>query len=150
MKSVPPKCEKIRKDRKIVLEENKSKITFLNPNGVKILVIQVDGCVIDDNQTARCDYALVPKKELEIYVELKGRDINHAVQQLESTITFLSENPQSIKKLCFIVSSRVPKQTTTIQQIQSRFKKQFNAVFRVKNIQETFDLSTLYISDRIP
>ncbi|NEQ99429.1 MAG: hypothetical protein F6K30_22450 [Cyanothece sp. SIO2G6] len=142
MKSIP-ECEETRQDKRIVLQEKKSKITFLNPKNVKILVIQVDGCVIDDNQTARCDYALVPKKELEIYVELKGRDISHAVRQLESTIRLLSENPQSVKKLCFIVSSRVPKQTTTIQKIQSRFKKQFNAAFRVKNIQEICDLSTL-------
>jgi hypothetical protein len=36
----------------------------------------------------------------------------------------------------------VPKQTTTIQQLQSQFKKNFNASFRVKNIQDEYDLST--------
>jgi hypothetical protein len=141
MKSLP-KCEEYKCDKKIVLEENKSKITFLNPNQDKILRIKVDGCVISDNETLRCDYALIPSDEVEIYVELKGSDIVHAVEQIKSTIQLLSDNPQKIKKLCFVVSTRVPKQTTTIQQLQSQFKRNFNASFRVKNIQDEYDLST--------
>ena len=118
-----PECEEYRCDKKIVLKENKSKITFLNPNQDKILTIKVDGCVISDNETLRCDYALMPSEEVEIYVELKGSDIVHAVEQIKSTIRLLSDNPQKIKKLCFVVSTRVPKQTTNIQQLQSQFKK---------------------------
>ena len=141
MKSLP-ECEKRRSDTKIVLQENKSKITFLNPNEDEILIIKVDGCVISDNETLRCDYALIPSDAVEIYVELKGSDIAQAVKQIESTIKLLSENPQKIKKLCFVVSTRVPKQTTSIQQLQSQFKKKFNASFRIKNIQDEYDLST--------
>jgi hypothetical protein len=141
MKSLP-ECEEYRCDKKIVLQENKSKITFLNPNEDKILTIKVDGCAISDNETLRCDYALIPSDEVEIYVELKGSDIVHAVEQIKSTIRLLSDNPQKIKKLCFVVSTRVPRQTTNIQQLQSQFKKNFNASFRVKNIQDEYDLST--------
>jgi hypothetical protein len=137
-----PECAEDRCDKKIVLQENKSKITFLNPNQDKILIIKVDGCEISDNETLRCDYALMPSEEVEIYVELKGSDIVHAVEQIKSTIQLLSDNPQKIKKLCFVVSTRVPKQTTNIQQLQSQFKKNFNASFRVKNIQDEYDLST--------
>ncbi|MEG4804768.1 hypothetical protein QUB63_29290 [Microcoleus sp. ARI1-B5] len=142
MKSIPECCEEHRSDTKIVLQENKSKITFLNPNQDEILKIKVDGCVISDNETLRCDYALIPCDAVEIYVELKGSDIAQAVKQIESTIKLLSENPQKIKKLCFVVSTRVPKQTTSIQQLQSQFKKKFNASFRIKNIQDEYDLST--------
>jgi len=141
MKSIP-ECEERRSDTKIVLQENKSKITFLNPNKDEILIIKVDGCVISDNETLRCDYALIPSDAVEIYVELKGSDIAQAVKQIKSTIKLLSENPQKIKKLCFVVSTRVPKQTTSIQQLQSQFKKNFNASFRIKNIQDEYDLST--------
>jgi len=55
-----PECERYRSDPKIVLEENRSKITFLNPNQDKVLEIKVDGCAIKDDETLRCDYALVP------------------------------------------------------------------------------------------
>ncbi|XZN94446.1 MAG: hypothetical protein ACM65K_16275 [Microcoleus sp.] len=125
MKSLP-ECEEYRCDTKIVLQENKSKITFLNPNQDKILTIKVDGCVISDNETLRCDYALMPSDEIEIYVELKGSDIAHAVAQLESTIGLLSDNAQKIKKLCFVVSTRVPKQTPSIQQQQIQFKNKLS------------------------
>ena len=135
-------CEEYRSDRKIVLQENKSKIAFLNPNQDEILTIKVDGCVIRDNETLRCDYAIIPSDELEIYVELKGSDISHAVKQIESTIGLLSEDPRKIKKLCFVVSTHVPKQTTSVQQLQSQFRRKFNASFRIKNIQDEYDLST--------
>jgi hypothetical protein len=141
MKSLP-ECEEYRFDKKIVLQENKSKIVFVNPNQDKILIIKIDGCVISDEKTLRCDYALIPSDQLEIYVELKGSDILHAVKQIESTIELLSDNPQKIKKLCFVVSTRVPKQTTSVQQMQSKFKKKFNASFRVKNVQDEYNLST--------
>jgi sporulation-control protein spo0M len=124
------------------LKEKKSKITFLNPNKDKIVKIKVDNCVISDNETLRCDYALIPSDAVEIYVELKGSDIAQAVKQIESTIKLLSENPQKIKKLCFVVSTRVPQQTTSIQQLKIQFKKKFNASFQIKNIQDNYDLST--------
>jgi hypothetical protein len=142
MKSLP-ECEECRTDSKIVLQENKSKITFLNPNQAQVLTIKVDGCVISDNETLRCDYALIPADDVKIYVELKGSDIQHAVEQIKSTIGLLSENSQKMKKLCFVVSTRVPKQTTSIQQLQSQFKRKFNASFRVKNIQDEYNLSVL-------
>lgn len=137
-----PECEDYTSDAKIVLQENKSKIIFLNPNQKEIITIKVDGCVIKDDKILRCDYALIPCDEIEIYVELKGSDVLHAVKQIESTINLLSNNPQKIRKLCFVVSTRVPKQTTNIQQLQSKFKKKFNASFRIKNIQDVYDLST--------
>lgn len=140
MKSLP-ECEEYKSDAKLVLQENKSKITFLNPNQDQVLIIRVDGCVIKDNEILRCDYAIVPCDEIEIYVELKGSDISHAVKQIESTIKLLSDNPQKIKKLCFVVSTRVPKQSTSVQQLQSQFKRKFNASFRIKNIQDNYDLS---------
>ena len=120
MKSLP-ECEEDRCDKKIVLKEKRSKITFLNPNQEKILIIKVDGCAISDNETLRCDYALMPSDEVEIYVELKGSDIVHAFKQIESTIRLLSDNPKKIKKLCFVVSTHVPKYTTTIQKLKIQF-----------------------------
>jgi hypothetical protein len=141
MKSLP-ECEEYKSDVRFVLQENKSKITFLNPNQSPILLIRVDDCVIKNSETLRCDYAIIPCDEVEIYVELKGSDIAHAVKQIESTIKLLSDNPQKVKKLCFVVSTRVPKQSTSVQQLQSQFKKKFNASFRIKNIQDNYDLSS--------
>lgn len=145
MKSLP-ECEEYKRDTKIVLQENKSKITFLNPSRNKILLIKIDNCVINDNITPRCDYAIIPFYEVEIYIELKGSDISHAIKQIEST-NLLSDNPQKIKKLCFVVSTRVPKQTTSVQQLQSHLKKKkFNASLRIKNNQDSYNLNDAAIS----
>lgn len=103
----------------IVLPENKSKVTFLNPNHDNILTIKIDGCVIGDNETWRCDYAVISADQVEIYVEWKGSDIVPALAQIKSSIGLLSADPQKLKKLCFIGVTRVPKPTTTIQQRQS-------------------------------
>ncbi|MBD2580275.1 hypothetical protein [Oscillatoria sp. FACHB-1406] len=146
MKSFP-QCEQYTKNTKIVLQDSKSKnkckICFLNPKREKILTVKVDGCIFTDDATLRCDYALVSPKQVEIYIELKGNDVYHAVKQIEATIAAISSDSTTIKKLCFIVSSRVPKQTTSIQQLQARFKKKFNASLRIKNVQDEYDLSTL-------
>ncbi|AOY83768.1 hypothetical protein BJP36_31440 [Moorena producens JHB] len=140
-----PGFEEYKDDKKIVLSENRSKLTFFNPKQDQIRIIKVDGCAIRENKTLRCDYLLVPTNKVEIYVELKGSKIIHAVEQIESTIRLLSDNPQKIKKLCFVVSTRVPKLTTTIQQLKIKFRKHYNASFEVKTTPYTYDLSKITI-----
>ncbi|NEP22200.1 hypothetical protein [Moorena sp. SIO3I6] len=147
MKSCP-NCEEFKDDNEIVFKENKSKLTFENSNRDKILKIKVDGCAIADDETMRCDYAVVPNEEVEIYVELKGSKIDHAVKQIESTIKLLSDNPKKIDKRCFVVSTRVPKQGTDIQKLQRKFNNNYNAEFRIKNIQYTCDLSKITIKKK--
>jgi hypothetical protein len=144
MKSVP-ECEEYTCDPKILLKEKKakSKITFNNPDRKEILIIRVDGCVFDNSDFKKCDYALVPCEDIEIYIELKGSGIERAIKQLESTILLLSDNPKTTKKQCFVVSTRVPKQMTSMQLLQSQFKKKFNAGLQVKNTPATYDLTQL-------
>lgn len=140
-----PHCQTITKDSLFSLSEpkTKSKLVISNPSRGKVIVIKVDGCVISDNITLRCDYALYPQTGTEIYAELKGCNVNHAIKQLESTIKRISVDPQKDPKLCIVVSTRVPKQGTNIQSLQLRFKSRYNARLRVKNCQDRLDLDTL-------
>ncbi|NEO18694.1 hypothetical protein [Moorena sp. SIO4A5] len=140
-----PDCEEYKDDNEIVLKENKSKLTFDNSKRDKILKIKVDGCAIDD-ENKRCDYALVCSN-VEIYVELKGSKIAHAVEQIESTIKLLSDNPQKIDKRCFVVFTRfgLPKGRTNIQIIKSKFNKKYNATLIVEKTPYTYDLSQVTI-----
>jgi len=127
-------CEKIKKDPLIALGERHSKITFKNGSGKSIRVIRIDDCVIKEG--LRCDYLVIPEDEdrIEHYIELKGSDISHAVKQLESTIPQVSEDARHGKKRCFIVSSRCPANSAEIQNIERRFKKEFNSNFSVKKV----------------
>ncbi|NEO21021.1 hypothetical protein [Moorena sp. SIO4A5] len=144
-----PDCEEYKDDNEIVLKENKSKLTFENSKQYQIRIIKVDGCPILDKEGKRCDYALVCSN-VEIYVELKGSKIAHAVEQIESTIKLLSDNPQTIKKLCFVVFTRfgLPKGRTNIQIIKSKFNKKYNATLIVEKTPFTYDLSNITIKKK--
>ena len=134
-------CEKIRKDTKIVITDpgsgnNRSKFRLENPQKLEIRVIQVDDCVI--KQGMRCDYLIIapskdkPSDVQEIYIELKGSDVRHAVEQIATTIQKLGSN-MSASKLCFIASTRCPINSTQIQNLKKKFRKEYNAKLTIKN-----------------
>ena len=134
-------CEKIRKDSKIVITDpgsrnNRSKFRLKNSKKLDVRVIQVDDCVI--KQGIRCDYlVIIPDNKKssdgsEIYIELKGSDVKHAVEQLATTIKKLTDN-MSASKLCFIASTRCPINSTQIQNIKNKFKQRYKAKLTIKN-----------------
>lgn len=134
-------CEKIRKDSKIVItdpgsDNNRSRFRLENPKKLKIRVIQVDDCVI--KQGVRCDYLIIAPSNnkssdsQEIYIELKGSDVKHAVEQIATTIEKLTDNI-SASKLCFIASTRCPINSTEIQNIKKKFRKKYQAKLTIKN-----------------
>jgi hypothetical protein len=136
-------CQRKTKDPIIPLREPKtrSQLVISNPDRDEITIIKVDGCEIVDNATPRCDFAIDPHTDLEIYVELKGSDVKHAIEQLESTISIISSNPKLARKLCIVVSTRVPRQGTNIQTLQRRFMLRYRATLRIKNGKDLLDLS---------
>lgn len=142
------KCEKIRKDTKIVLidpgsSNNRSKFRLENPQRLEVRVIQVDDCVI--KQGVRCDYLVITPSQdrtfdsQEIYIELKGSDVRHAVEQIATTIQKLCSN-MSVLKLCFIASTRCPMNSTQIQNLKKKFRKKYNAKLTIKNGEITYEV----------
>lgn len=129
--NIPPDCEARTRNRRIVLEENSRKITFTNDTCQEVRRIRIDGCVITDG--IRCDYLLIDSIEIEYYVELKGSDVKHAVEQLKRTIELVSKEQWRQQKFCFIISSRCPLLTPKIQELKVRFKKKYNAELIIKN-----------------
>jgi hypothetical protein len=132
------KCERVREDTKIVITDpgsgnNRSKFRLENPNQLKIREVKVDDCVI--KQGMRCDY-LVIAPEQEIYIELKGSDVKHAVEQLATTIGhkhIKQLTDKSSLKLCFIASTRCPINSTEIQNLKKKFKQKYQAKLTIKN-----------------
>jgi hypothetical protein len=90
----------------------------------------VDGCAITEG--IRCDWLVLKNDRQpheEIYVELKGSDVYHAVEQLKATIQKLSSDRTKIAKRCLVVFTRNPMTGTDVQKSKIAFKKDFNAVF---------------------
>lgn len=94
------------KDSNIKFEEQKSKIVFVNRLKKVCLKVDVDGGVIPSAEhSLRCDKLLVEKlKPLFCFVELKGVDIEHAIEQLEKSLGDPRLNPGcNQQKLAFVV-----------------------------------------------
>ena len=110
----------------ITAKEHKRKLTINNPSGKFIRKITVDGCLVPKtSEEVRCDFMFEidePIKQV-IYLELKGRHIEHAIEQLTATLNKYKSEHNSYKKECHIVASSVPKNTPKSQQLEIRFRK---------------------------
>ncbi|HEY3369960.1 MAG TPA: hypothetical protein VGK10_03875 [Prolixibacteraceae bacterium] len=127
------KCSEVVTHKRIVLSENQSKITFLNPAQKEIERVTVDGCALKNGM--KCDFLLIEDGGAEHFVELKGCDIDHAIDQLVTTIKILSKCSRTYIKFAYIVSSRCPLSTTKIQGLQLRFKKDFNSKLIMRKLK---------------
>lgn len=80
-------CRNISNQKLFVYQEMRSKLTLENVDSVESTSIKIDGCEINDD-SVRCDYMHLAK-EIEFYIELKGQDLEHALEQIKSTINRL-------------------------------------------------------------
>jgi hypothetical protein len=137
-------CVTQSSNRIITAEENKRKLIIRNDQGKVIRKIKVDGCLIaKTDPSLRCDYLFeIDESKTKvnvkvIYLELKGEGVKHAYDQLVATIERFSAIHHDCEKECFIVSSKVPRLTTSVQQLTTmmRKNKKINAKLTVKNNQ---------------
>jgi len=135
----------IQSTNKIIpAEEHKRKLTIVNPSRKVIRKIKVDGCLIaKTDPSLRCDYMFeIDESKTKvitkvIYLELKGEGVKHAYDQLVATIERFSAIHHDCEKECYIISSKVPRLTTSVQQLTAmmRNNKKINAKLTVKNNQ---------------
>ena len=91
-------CLEFSDNRSLVkVEEKRSSILFENVSEKKVSLYNIDGCIIKSGQ--RCDKMLLIDDFSECHlIELKGRDVEHAMDQISATIStnkvFLSEFQQ--------------------------------------------------------
>jgi len=124
-------CSTTSNNKIFTFTEQRSKLVLNNKDQILSTSIHVDGCAINDNGI-RCDY-LHLAKQLEIYIELKGQDIEHAMKQLERTITLLGAGNKQQKRICYIICTRSPLASTQIQQYDRHFRNKYNAKLVVKS-----------------
>lgn len=140
--------EKITHSR-ILLEEKKTKITFLNVDRKEVHKVRIDGGVITEG--IRCDYLIIyPKSEsdkVEHFVELKGTDIVHAFMQLDASIDLCCMD-RNKPFYAFIVSTSCPLSSSQLSNMKSKLKKKYKncTVERVRSGAEV-DLKTSSIKN---
>lgn len=130
-------CTENTKNKIIVFQENRSKLIILNKNQINTNKITVDDCEITEG--LRCDFMLLGDN-IEYFIELKGQDIEHAIKQLISTINKLSSNPKSTEKTSFVICTRSPINSASIQNLQVKFKKEFRSNLIIRSSPFTHEL----------
>lgn len=127
-------CENKVIDSRIVFEEKKSKVTFLNPNGFLQRKIKIDNCVITEG--IRCDYLLITDKRLYYFVELKGSDVDHAVEQIAQTLARVDTK----KAECILGVVVTYRNQLSGTQIQNHMKKMLRQKCRLRIISSNREL----------
>jgi hypothetical protein len=117
-------CNKTTANKIVVVSENKRKFIIKNNSLYTINEVKVDGCYIKVG--LKCDFLFELSKETiekVFYVELKGSDVTHGIEQLESTINTCKAIHSQLYKECYIVASKVPSSGTSSQVLKKQFIK---------------------------
>ncbi|MDR0704001.1 MAG: hypothetical protein LBF88_03350 [Planctomycetaceae bacterium] len=132
----------------IVCEEKASKYIYKYKSGEKFLRLQVDGGLISDQNTLKCDYLLLNYTKINkithyhsIFIELKGSDLTHACEQILATIESLNNNLKGSILHARIVLSKVPKPNVQLNKLKEQFVKKYQCTlfYQSRLIEEESD-----------
>lgn len=99
--------------------------------------IKVDACLVASEEVKKCDYVFVRCSNNDhYYVELKGKNINRAYEQITTTITTHLQSHKD-KNYGFIICSKVPKAGTDVAKLKEDFIKKHGRKLEVKQNKYT-------------
>lgn len=118
-KNIDEQCIKVCKNQNISLGEKGCSLHLLNKTQKEVTLIQIDGCAIKEG--IKCDQAYCYDGE-DHFIEYKGNQISHAINQLERSIQQLGE-PNKVATYGEIIyrSCNIP--NTDFMNKQKIFKK---------------------------
>lgn len=134
---IPRECTAPPSGREIVCAEKGRRITFLNPNQRVVRKHTIDGCqqlraFLADVNCKLCDFLVVDWRSEEHYVELKGKNVEHALDQLKSTILQLSSANANNRLFCWIITTESPSTQSKFQALKQKFETKFNARLTIR------------------
>lgn len=141
-------CVSVVRDKTVVFSDKKSKAEFIikNDKQREIEKHKVDNCLIKGEAFKKCDWlAVVSEKDIpqkEIYIELKGKDVSYAVEQLTASIDKLTKDKKA-KKLGYVICTRSPLTSAEIQTKTKQVLHSHRLMLRVKTIRHTETLEKL-------
>ncbi|MBB4085101.1 hypothetical protein [Sphingomonas carotinifaciens] len=132
-------CSVRKNDSKIKIEENGRKAIFLNESRDEYTVTEVDGCLINDGM--RADYLITKEDSCSVFVELKGKNVDHAVEQLFASVERLEVKNICHKNLGFLViCKRFPRFDTFVAKAKQKAAARYKAGFHVVCDRGEFDI----------
>ena len=101
-------CRTTRRDPLLSVQERGRTFVLKNECRQPVEQVRVDDCLIKAGE--RCDwlFELTEPAKRVLFVELKGRDIKHAYEQLLATIRHLKAGYPGYRLEAYVVASRNP------------------------------------------
>ncbi|MEK5040760.1 hypothetical protein [Sporosarcina sp. FSL K6-3457] len=114
------------KRKQIVVQEGRSSIHLSNPSQKTVSLYRVDGCLIKEGR--KCDFMLhIDERTACHFIELKGSNIEIAVEQIEATIEHFSKQLIEYQSVsAWIIASKIRTlalRSTKIQKLKKRLKQ---------------------------
>lgn len=128
---------------RIKVEENGKQAVIKNPGNEVFFLTKVDGCLAK-NQVAS-DWAISkPEKKDIVAIELKGCDVDHAVDQIKGTLRMLRKDSNNKGRSAgLIVCARYPRIDTKIQRAKQALANEFKAPLHIVCRNDEFDFPAL-------
>jgi hypothetical protein len=137
-------CTESLSHTRIKVDDNGSRrwAVFLNPKRAAIRKIRVDGCLLRDGPAA--DWVVSKADCVDVVVELKGRDVAHAIHQIVATLRFWSSLggvEQNNHLAALIVCTQYPRDNTKIERARRQIAQEHHAPLHVKsrNLKYAFE-----------
>lgn len=119
-----------RRERISVSERRNVYVMELKPE-LECCAFQIDGYIVKDKTVNKCDYVVLAKSStdawVEVFVELKGSNITHAIKQLKDTMTnpLFSSTRHCVRKARVVTANRIPSNVgnSVIERAKDDFKK---------------------------
>jgi hypothetical protein len=127
---------------RIKVQERGRSAVFLNLSRAIVLLTRIDGCVVK-NQTA-ADWVVTWTASRELIVELKGRNVEHACDQIWHTAQLVHRNCPGSKLAGLIVCSQFPRFNTAIQKAKTSFARQFSGPLHVVSRNCEYDVDHVF------
>ena len=135
-------CEKT-KASKIKVSENGKHATFINKEKALYHRIKVDGCMFN-NETA-CDWLVTRHPTESVVIELKGVNVDHALNQIEVSFEKLQAAGKLTGKLGALIvcskTSRHPSFTSKLQKMKEKLAKSYQAPLHIVTSNREYEIS---------
>ncbi|WP_162241549.1 hypothetical protein [Methylobacterium sp. Leaf117] len=132
-------CTIVVSHKLVKVEENKRKAVFRNPESKEYRITKVDNCVVTEGP--RTDYLVSEKGSVSVLVELKGKDVEHACEQLFASADHASVRPLLESRIGFvIVCSKYPRFDTFVAKAKNTAAKRYKSGFHVICDQRELDI----------
>ena len=141
-------CTNVKRGRIVKVEEKNKSFILKNPDNERIKVIRIDNCVFDANDPdLRCDFLMRPLTiDSDLFIELKGTEIEHAVNQIASTIQYIysiDTGSAGRKRLGYIVGSRYPRDDGRYKSAVKNLRKVHQCKIKYRNKELTEDIENI-------